>query len=93
MRDFNLVVEQAPTVIDKVQLLAVQSPHRLHALPISFCGLRIDNEAVRVTVGLRLGLELCQPHSCPCGAMVDARGLHGLSCKMSAVDLLDITKL
>ena len=35
-------------------------------------------------MGLKLGLELCQPHSCPCGAMVDARGLHGLSCNMSA---------
>ena len=80
-------MEQSSTVIEKARLLAVQNPHSndwLHALPISSCGLRFDNEAVRVAVGLRLGLELCQPNSCPCGAMVDARGLHGLSCKMSA---------
>ena len=87
MRDFNLVAEQAPTVIAKARLLAVQSLHHndwLHALPISLCSLRLDHEAKRDAVGLRLGLELCQPHPCPCGAMVDARGLQGPSCKMSA---------
>ena len=30
------------------------------------------------------GLSLCEPHPCPCGSIVDARGLHGLSCKRSA---------
>ena len=35
-------------------------------------------------MGLNLVLELCQPHSCPCGTVVDARGSHGLSCKLSA---------
>ena len=33
---------------------------------------------------MRLGINLCQPHQCPCGAVVDARGLHGLSCRRSA---------
>ena len=37
------------------------------------------DEAIRVAVGLRLGL-ICEP----CGANVDARGLHGLACKSSA---------
>ena len=40
--------------------------------------------AIRVAVGLRLGLNIREPHSCPCGANVDARGLHGLACKRSA---------
>ena len=65
MRDFNLVAKQALTVMDKARLLAVQSPHSSdwqHALSISSCGLRLDNEAVRVAVDLRLGLELRQPH-------------------------------
>ena len=45
-RDLNEVVEQATTNIDKARLLAVHSSHSndwLHALPISLCGLRLDN--------------------------------------------------
>jgi hypothetical protein len=56
----------------------------LHALPIASCGLRLDNEAIRVAVSLRLGANLCDPHTCPCGAFVDCRGTHGLSCKRSS---------
>ena len=36
---------------------------------------------VRVAVGMRLGVNLCEPHKCPCDILVDARGTHGLSCK------------
>ena len=32
------------------------------------------HEAVRVAVGLRLGLDLCVPHECHCGSRVDAYG-------------------
>ena len=56
----------------------------LEALPIASVGLRLDNETVRMAVGLRLGLTLCEPHVCHCGAGVDARGTHGLACKRSA---------
>ena len=38
----------------------------LLALPIANCGLRLDDEAVRVAVGMRLGLSLCVPHNCHC---------------------------
>jgi len=41
----------------------------------------MDDEAVRVAVGLRLGLDLCVPHECHCGSMVDARGVHSFVCK------------
>ena len=50
-------------------------------LPIASCGLKLDDEAVRVAVGLRLGLDLCVPHECHCGSMVDARGVHSFVCK------------
>src|ERR1700759_5452326 len=44
-------------------------------------GLRLDDESIRVVVGLRLGVNLCEPHPCPCGSLVDSRGTHGLACK------------
>jgi len=34
------------------------------------CGLRLDNEAVRVGVGLRLDLSLCVPHMTPVPAWI-----------------------
>ena len=36
----------------------------LHALPIAACGLSLDDEAIRVAVGLRLGSNLCVPRVC-----------------------------
>jgi len=72
---------------NQARLLAVSAPHSgdwLHALSISSCGLRLDDEAVRVAVGLRLGARLCEPHLCPCGAKVGPEGTHGLACRRSA---------
>ena len=46
---------------DMARLHAVRSPHSgdwLHALPIPACGLRLDDETVRVAVGLRLGVDI-----------------------------------
>ena len=63
---------------------AVHSGDWLHAWPITACGLRLDDDAIRVAVGYRLGVNICAPHTCPCGAPVDARGSHGLSCRRSA---------
>ena len=34
-------------------------------------------------MGFRLGVNLREPHQCPCGKLVDARGTHWLSCKRS----------
>ena len=70
----------------RARLLATQMPHSgdwLNARPVTACGLRLDDEAIRVAVGLRLGTSLCAPHTCPCGATVDARGNHGLACRRS----------
>jgi len=36
----------------------------------------VGDEAVSAAVDLRLGLDLCVPHQCHCGSLVDARGLH-----------------
>ena len=42
-------------------------------LPIfASCGLCLEDEAVRVAIALRLGLDLCVPHTCHCGTSVYA---------------------
>src|SRR5437867_6516226 len=67
---------------EKAVFLAASAQHSgswLAALPISSCSLRLDNEAVRVAVALRLGLHVCVPHEGRCGSSVDAWG-RMLSC-------------
>ena len=41
----------------------------------------LDDDAIRVAIGLRLGVNLYDPHVCPCGTFVYSYGTHGLSCK------------
>ena len=75
VREKTTLMNHTPGPIDKARLLAVSAPHAgdwLMAMPISSCGLRLDNEAVRVAVGLRLGCRLCNEHRCPCGSIVDS---------------------
>ena len=73
--------------MDKARLSASKAPHSrdwLYALLITAGGLRLSNEAIRVAVGLCLGLNNCEPHPCPCGATVTSRGTHELSCNRSS---------
>jgi len=82
--DRFLVESSLSSPFQRAAFLAASSPHSgdwLHALPIVTCGMRLDDEAVRVAIGLRLGLEICAPHQCQCGAQVDAYGRHGFVCK------------
>ena len=46
--------------------------------------MKLDDEAVRVAIGLRLGLELCVSYQCHCGAQVDSFGRHAFVCKKAA---------
>jgi len=49
----------------RARFLAAQSAHAgdwLHAPPITAVCLRLSNEAIRVAVGMRLGINLCEPH-------------------------------
>ena len=81
---FQSLVNNQTTQYHRARLLAAAAAHSgdwLHAVPISACGLRLNDEAIRVAVGLRLGSEICQPYHCVCGASVDTRGSHALSCK------------
>ena len=56
----------------------------LNALPVSSLGRLLDPESFRVAIALRVGADVCIPHSCRCGGRMDSRGLDGLSCKYSA---------
>ena len=81
-----LVVASLTSAHQKTSFLAASSAHSvdwLFALPIASCGLSLDDEAVRVAVGLSIGMDLCVPHDCHCGSLVDARGLglHSFVCK------------
>ena len=73
--------------VAKARLLAVscaESGAWLNALPLSSIGLRMDDDVVRIAVGLRLGLPLCSAHTCSgCGGDVLEDGIHGLSCRYS----------
>ena len=83
----TILMENCRDERDRARLLAVRAPHSsdwLHALPISACGLRLDDDSIRIAIGLRLGADICEPHICPCGTHVDSRGTHGLSCRSSA---------
>jgi len=63
----------------------------LFALPIASCSLKLDDEAVRVAVGLRLGLDLCVPHLCRCGRRSTLAVCTALSANRPLVDRPDIT--
>src|SRR6218665_1181070 len=62
------------------------APHAgvwLQTIQLTACGLGLDNEAVRVAAGLRLGLTLCAPHRRQCGEVADQGGHHALTCRRS----------
>ena len=63
------ILGRGADINNKARLLTAVSPHSgdwLNAMPMSFFGLRLDNEMMRVRVGLRLGVKICEPHTCPC---------------------------
>ena len=84
---FKAIQAAAPDAPARARLLAAcrkESGAWLHALPVSALGLRMDDEVMRVAMGLRLGVPLCHPHECHlCGAGVDHQGTHGLHCQRS----------
>ena len=47
-------------------------------------GNRLDNETLRISAALRVGINVCLAHQCRCGATVQSDGFHPLSCRFSA---------
>ena len=54
------------------------------AYPIAQVGTQLGNETLRISVALRVGLNVCLAHRCQCGATVQSDGLHPLSCRFCA---------
>ena len=80
-----LTSAQSPS--DKARLLAsteLTSGAWLKAVPLPSLGLKLDDDSVRIAVGLRLGVNICAAHECICGAKVDCQGTHDLACRFSA---------
>jgi hypothetical protein len=73
-----------PSDLDSSRILAASAPHSgdwLFAIPSANCGLFLENEELRIAVGLRIGASVCLPHDCVCGGQVDALGLHCFTCR------------
>jgi len=46
-------------------------------------GTKLDDETLRIALGLCLGVPIVVEHKCVCGANFDVFGTHGLSCRHS----------
>ena len=86
-RRLNTIWKGSVGEIEQARLIALKTPHSsnwLFTLLTIYCGLCLSNDAMQVAVGLRLDLNICEHHTCPCGVDVGVRGTHGLSCKKSS---------
>ena len=73
---------------DAIRLSVITGENRgaewLNALPIRTCGLLLNDEELRINVGLRLGSNIVSRHKCRfCNAEVSPSGTHGLSCRFA----------
>ena len=56
----------------------------IHALPSANLGLRLSDQDIRISIGIRLGAHIVSEHTCLCGTRVQTDSHYGLSCKRSA---------
>jgi len=66
----TLIIFLVNTTSRTKEQLATAAPRSgdwLHTLPISACGLHLEDNAIRVAVGLRLSSAICEAHTCSCG--------------------------
>ena len=75
---------QSSSEVEKARLLSISAESSsvwLEAIPIPSLGLHLDPMSLKIACGLHLGTNLCHPHLCSCGVLVDPTGRHGLSFK------------
>ena len=78
---------EARNMNEKACLLVVSSKESgawLNNLPAACLSNLLDDGSLRISVVLRLGAPICEPHTCKCSAAVEIHGRHGLSCRYSA---------
>ena len=56
----------------------------LNVVPCKNLGLKLDDQQLRISIGLRLGANICVAHKCHCGKRIERDNFHGLSCTKSA---------
>ena len=55
----------------------------INPLPCRSLGLKLTDVHLRISIAMRLGLPICEHHTCKCDQPVDKFGTHGLSCRRS----------
>ena len=65
----------------------------LQAIPVPSLGTQLDPDTLTMSVALRIGAPICEPHVCSCGANVNTPGLHNLACIFRAGRLARHAKL
>jgi hypothetical protein len=78
------LIDSANSSSHRARILAAtkkESGAWLNAFPSPNLGTLLDDDSVRIGVGIHLGTPLCHPHTCRCGSPVDQFGTHGLSCQ------------
>ena len=86
----NNLITDAPDDKSRIRLKSFEGKLQsawLTALPSSSLGLKLSNIHLRISLALRLGCPICEPHVCRCGEHVDIFGGHVLSCRRSACRL------
>ena len=81
------LLKDSTTETDRARLRAAAQPHSgawLNAFPTASVGTVLNPGTLRTAVALRVGADICVAHRCRCGTTIDERGLHGLSCQLSA---------
>ena len=64
---YESLPNSAPDASSRARFLSAackESGAWLDAPPVTSLGLRMDNEVIRIALGLRLGLPFCDPHPC-----------------------------
>jgi len=92
---FSALFNSASDAKTKARLLSIASPESdawlgawLGALPVPSLGTKLDDESMRIALGLLLGVPIVVEHKCVCGANVDVFGTHSLSCRRSGGRIL-----